>query len=81
MNTNRNVKGRNRELLRYPESTVVHRRRQRQETERLNCIEHILSKIPYEDVPSEKIALPERVFNPDYERRTLPDELYVPKIY
>jgi len=25
--------------------------------------------------------LPERVFNPDYERRVLPDELYVPKIY
>ena len=49
--------------------------------ERLNCIEHILSKIPYEDVSSEKIALPERVFNPDYERRTLPDALYVPKVY
>lgn len=49
--------------------------------ERLNCIEHILSKIPYTDVPTEKIALPERVFNPDYERRTLPDELYVPQIY
>ena len=49
--------------------------------ERLNCIEHILGKIPYQDVPYEKITLPERVFNPDYERRVLPDELYVPKIY
>ncbi|QQZ30482.1 polyphosphate kinase 2 [Thiothrix subterranea] len=49
--------------------------------ERLNCIEHILSKIPYEDVATEKVTLPERVFNPDYERRTLPDDLYVPKIY
>ncbi|MEK9734374.1 MAG: polyphosphate kinase 2 [Paracoccaceae bacterium] len=49
--------------------------------ERLNCIEHILSKIPYEDVPSEPVQLPERVFNPDYERQVLPDELYVPKIY
>ena len=49
--------------------------------ERLNCIEHILSKIPYEDVATEKVTLPERVFNPDYERRTLPDELYVPKVY
>lgn len=49
--------------------------------ERLNCIEHILSQIPYEDTSTEKIALPERVFNPNYERRTLPDELYVPKIY
>ena len=49
--------------------------------ERLNCIEHILSKIPYQDVPNEKVTLPERVFNPDYERQVLPDELYVPKIY
>lgn len=49
--------------------------------ERLNCIAHILSKIPYTEVPVEKVTLPERVFNPDYERRTLPDELYVPQIY
>lgn len=49
--------------------------------ERLNCIEHILTKIPYEDVPSEKIDLPERIFNPDYDRKTLPPELYVPKIF
>jgi polyphosphate kinase 2 len=49
--------------------------------ERLNCIEHILSKIPYEDVPYEKVELPERVFNPDYDRKTLPPELYVPKVY
>lgn len=49
--------------------------------ERLNCMEHLLRQIPYTDVPQEKVALPERVFNPDYERKTLPDELYVPKIY
>ena len=49
--------------------------------ERLNCITHILSKIPYTDVEHKKVELPERVFNPDYERKTLPDELYVPKFY
>jgi len=49
--------------------------------ERLNCIEHLLTKIPYQDVEHEKVDLPERVYNPDYERRVLPDELYVPKIY
>ena len=49
--------------------------------ERLNCITHILSKIPYTDVEHKKVELPERVFNPDYERQTLPDELYVPKFY
>jgi len=49
--------------------------------ERLNCIEHLLTKIPYEEIPVEKVTLPDRVFNPDYERKVLPDELYVPKIY
>ena len=49
--------------------------------ERLNCIEHILSQIPYSEVANQKIELPDRVFNPDYERRVLPDKLYVPKIY
>ena len=49
--------------------------------ERLNCIEHILSKIPYQDVSSETVELPDRVFNPDCERQVLPDDLYVPKVY
>jgi hypothetical protein len=29
-------------------------------------------------VPHEEIALPHRVFNPEYERKVLPPELYVP---
>ena len=48
---------------------------------RLNCIHHLLQLVPHEDVPHDSIGLPERVFNPDYERKVLPDELYVPKIY
>jgi polyphosphate kinase 2 len=48
---------------------------------RLNCMAHLLDRVPYEDVPHEEIELPERVFNPDYERRVLPDELYVPERY
>src|SRR5580692_11091166 len=44
--------------------------------ERLNCIAHLLSTVPYEDVPHEEIKLPERVSDPNYERRTLPAELY-----
>jgi len=48
---------------------------------RLNCIAHLLSLIPYEPVPHEDIVLPERVFNPDYERAVLPPELYVPSKY
>ncbi|MBL8436587.1 MAG: polyphosphate kinase 2 [Zoogloeaceae bacterium] len=48
---------------------------------RLNCIAHLLDHIPYEDVPRDPIALPDRVFNPDYERSAMPPELYVPKRY
>ena len=48
---------------------------------RLNCISHLLSLIPYEAVAHQPIVLPERVFDPSYERRTLPAELYVPENY
>jgi len=48
---------------------------------RLNCIHHLLSKLPYEPVPTKEVELPERVFNPDYERAVLPPELYVPQTY
>ena len=49
--------------------------------ERLNCMAHILSKIPFKEIKQEKVSLPNRVFNPDYERQTLPNELYVPKTF
>ncbi len=48
---------------------------------RLNCIDHLLAQVPYTNVPHENVALPERVFNPDYERSVLPDHLYVPNKY
>lgn len=48
---------------------------------RLNCIDHLLSMIPYEPVPHEEVELPERAFNPNYERSEIPDELYVPEKY
>jgi len=48
---------------------------------RLNCIQHLLSQIPYEDVPHESVVLPERVHNPDYIRGPIPREMYVPAIY
>ena len=48
---------------------------------RLNCIDHFLRQIPYTEVPHEEVALPERVFNPDYERQVLPGDLYVPEKY
>ena len=48
---------------------------------RLNCIDHQLGLIPYGDVDHEQITLPDRVFNPDYERDAVPRELYVPQKY
>ena len=48
---------------------------------RLNCISHLLSRVPYEEVPHTPIELPERVSDPNYERATLPPELYVPDRY
>jgi polyphosphate kinase 2 len=48
---------------------------------RLNCMDHLLKQVPYTAVPQEEVTLPERVFDPDYERKTLPPELYVPNVY
>jgi polyphosphate kinase len=48
---------------------------------RLNCIDHLLGLIPYAPVPHEDVRLPDRVFNPAYERQVLPRELYVPLKY
>ncbi len=45
---------------------------------RLNCMDHLLSLLPYSEVDHEDVSLPDRVFNPDYERTVLPPELYVP---
>ena len=48
---------------------------------RLNCIRHLLDQIPYAEVEHEILALPERVYNQNYERKVLPQELYVPSRY
>jgi polyphosphate kinase 2 len=48
---------------------------------RLNCMAHMLAQIPYEDIETENIELPDRVFNENYERAVLPRELYVPSKY
>jgi hypothetical protein len=47
---------------------------------RLNCISHLLSKIPYEEIEHEKVKLPKRRKPGDYEA---PDRVYtvVPQVY
>jgi polyphosphate kinase len=48
---------------------------------RLNCIAHLLKQIAYSEVPHQEVTLPERVFKSDYQRKPIPQELYVPKLY
>src|SRR5271170_4620059 len=48
---------------------------------RLNCIAHLLTRIPYEEVPYVKPSLPKRVHNPEYHRSPIPHEMYVPDHY
>ncbi len=48
---------------------------------RLNCIQHLLTQIPYREVDRAPIRLPDRVHNPDYLRGPVPDEMYVPDLY
>ena len=48
---------------------------------RLNCIRHLLSQIPYDDVPRSPIVLPDRVHNSDYLRVPVPDDMHVPAVY
>jgi polyphosphate kinase 2 len=48
---------------------------------RLNCISHLLSQIPYQEIDHPEIKLPARVHNPDYLRGPVPPEMYVPEIY
>jgi polyphosphate kinase 2 len=48
---------------------------------RLNCIHHLLSQIPYSEIAIEPVALPKRIHHPDYQRRELPDEMFVPDAY
>jgi polyphosphate kinase 2 len=48
---------------------------------RLNCIRHILSKVPYEDMTPEAIKLPPRKSGGDYQRPPLHQQFFVPNAY
>jgi len=48
---------------------------------RLNCIQHLLSLVPYEEIVRPPVTLPARVHNPDYLRNPVPPEMMVPEIY
>ncbi len=48
---------------------------------RLNCIDHLLKQIPYQDVEAPSIKLPPRQHHEDYVRKPTPPEIIVPQIY
>ncbi len=48
---------------------------------RLNCIHHLLSLIPYQDLTPEKIDLPPRQPDSGYVRPPITDQTFVPEVY
>ncbi|NBD20306.1 polyphosphate kinase 2 [Aquabacterium fontiphilum] len=48
---------------------------------RLNCIHHLLSQLPYHEIPHESVTLPERQRQPDYFRQPVPGSMIVPEVY
>jgi polyphosphate kinase 2 len=48
---------------------------------RLNCINHLLSLIPYDDIPHEEIALPPRQREVGYVRPPIEDQNFVPEVF
>ena len=48
---------------------------------RLNCITHLLSQLPYEEVERPEVVLPPRVRHEDYVRHPVPDSMMVPQVY
>jgi len=48
---------------------------------RLNCIHHLLSLIPYEDLTPEPIELPPRQVDPGYKRPPITSQKWVPAVY
>lgn len=48
---------------------------------RLNCINHLLSVIPYDDIPPEPIGLPPRQKEVGYVRPPIEDQNFVPEVF
>jgi len=48
---------------------------------RLNCIAHLLSQVPYQDLTPEPIVLPPRQADIGYVRPPITDQTFVPEIY
>lgn len=48
---------------------------------RLNCINHLLSQIPYQEIQRDEVVLPEREHHDNYQREPIAEDMYVPNVY
>ena len=48
---------------------------------RINCISHLLSQVPYEEIERPLVELPARVYNQNYLRGPIPADMYVPDVF
>ena len=48
---------------------------------RLNCINHLLSQIPYQEIQRDEVVLPEREHHDNYQREPIGEDMYVPNVY
>jgi polyphosphate kinase len=48
---------------------------------RLNCIDHLLSQVAYDEIEHPTVQLPERVRHKDYSRRPVPKKMTIPEKY
>ena len=48
---------------------------------RLNCIAHLLSQFPYQEIERREVELPPRIHHPDYTREPISMDMHVPAIY
>lgn len=48
---------------------------------RLNCINHLLSQIPYQEIQRDNVVLPEREHHDNYQREPIGEDMYVPNVY
>jgi polyphosphate kinase 2 len=48
---------------------------------RLNCIAHLLTQVPYQEIKRSTVDLPQRERRPDYQRNPVPKDIHVPQRY
>jgi polyphosphate kinase 2 len=48
---------------------------------RINCIHHLLSQVPYQEIQHPTMTIPDRIRHPDYHRHPVPESMIVPQVF